>query len=47
MGENVRYLMDKHNIVNSDRSKNIKMLFWKIQLYVNHLVNVDHKCTDR
>ena len=44
-GENVRYLMHKYNIVNHDWSKNINKLYSKVELYVNHLINVDHKCT--
>ena len=46
MGENVRCLMHiKYNIVKSDWSQNITILYSKVELYINRLINVDHKCT--
>ena len=35
LGENVRYLMHKHDIVNSDWSQNIDILYSKVELYIN------------
>ena len=34
LGENVRYLMHKYDIVNSDWSQNIDMLYSKVELYI-------------
>ena len=45
MGENVRYLMHKYDIVNSDWSQNINILYIKVELYSNRLSNIEHKCT--
>ena len=45
MGENVRYLMHKYGIVNSDWSQNIKILNSKIESYSNRSLNIEHKCT--
>ena len=45
MGENVRYLMHKYGIVNSDWSQNINILYSKIESYSNRLLNIEHKCT--
>ena len=45
MGENVRYLMHKYDIVNSDWSQNINILYSKVELYSNRLLNIEHKCT--
>ena len=47
MGENVRYLMHKYmyDIVNSDWSQNINILYSKVELYSNRLSNIEHKCT--
>ena len=45
MGENVRYLMHKYHIVNSDWSQNINILYSKVELYSNRLLNIDYKCT--
>ena len=35
MGENVRHLMHKYDIVNSDWSQNINILYSKIESYSN------------
>ena len=45
MGENVRYLMHKYGIVNSDWSQNINILYSTIESYSNRLLNIEHKCT--
>ena len=45
MGENVRYLMHKYDIVNSDWSQNINILYSKVESYSNRLLNIEHKCT--
>ena len=45
MGENVRYLMYKYDIVNSDWSHNINILYNKVELFSNRLININHKCT--
>ena len=45
LGENVRYLMHKYDIVNSDWSQNIDILYSKVELYINRLMNINHKCT--
>ena len=45
MGENVRYPMHKYDIVNSDWSQNINILYSKVELYSNRLSNIEHKCT--
>ena len=45
LGENVRYLMHKYGIVNSDWSQNINILYSKVELYSNRLLNIEHKCT--
>ena len=45
MGKNVRYLMHKYGIVNSDWSQNINILYSKIESYSNRLLNIEHKCT--
>ena len=45
MDENVRYLMHKYDIVNSDWSQNINILYSKVELYINRLMNIYHKCT--
>ena len=45
MGENVRYLMHKYGIVNSDWSQNINILYSKVESYSNRLLNIEHKCT--
>ena len=42
MGENVRYLMHKYDIVNSDWSQNINILYSKVELYSNRLLNIEH-----
>ena len=42
MGQNVRYIMDKHNIVTSGWSQNINILYSKVELYSNRLINIDH-----
>ena len=47
MGENVRYLMHKYDIVNSDWSQNINILYSKVELYSNRLLNIEHKCTNQ
>ena len=44
LGENVRYLMHKYDIVNSDWSQNIDILYSKVELYINRLMNINHKC---
>ena len=40
MDENVRYLMHKYDIENSDWSQNIKILYSKVELYSNCLLNM-------
>ena len=45
MGENVRYLMHKYDIVNSDWSQNINILYSKVESYSNSLLKIEHKCT--
>ena len=45
LGENVRYLMHKCDLVNSDWSQNINILYSKVELYINRLMNINHKCT--
>ena len=45
MGENVRYLMNKYDIVNSDWHQNLNILYGKVKLYSNRLININHKCT--
>ena len=45
LGENVRYLMHKYDIVNSDWSQNIDILYSKVEVYINRLMNINHKCT--
>ena len=45
MSENVRYLMHKYGIVNSDWSQNINILYSKVESYSNRLLNIEHKCT--
>ena len=45
IGENVRYLLHKHDSVNSDWSQNINILYSNVELYSNRLLNIDHKCT--
>ena len=45
MGENVRYLMHKYDIVNSDWSQNIDIVYSKVEVYINRLMNINHKCT--
>ena len=45
LDENVRYLMQKYDIVNSDWSQNIDILYSKVELYINRLMNINHKCT--
>ena len=45
MGKNVRYLMHRYDIVNSDWSQNINILYGKVELYSNRLLNIEHKCT--
>ena len=37
--------MHKYDIVNSDWSQNINILYSKVELYSNRLLNIDHKCT--
>ena len=44
LGENVRYLMHKYDIVNSDWSQTIDILYSKVELYINRLMNINHKC---
>ena len=46
--ENVRYLMHKYDIVNSDcwsQSINILYMYSKVESYSNRLLNIEHKCT--
>ena len=45
MDENVRYLMHKYDIVNSDWSQNNIILYSKIESYSNRLLNIEHNCT--
>ena len=37
--------MHKYDIVNSDWSQNIDILYGKVELYINRLMNINHKCT--
>ena len=37
--------MHKYDIVNSDWSQNIDILYSKVEVYINRLMNIDHKCT--
>ena len=37
--------MDKYDIVNSDWSQNIDILYSKVELNINRLMNINHKCT--
>ena len=37
--------MHKYDIVNSDWSQNIDILYSKVELYINRLMNINHKCT--
>ena len=37
--------MHKYDIVNSDWSQNINILYSKVELYINRLMNINHKCT--
>ena len=37
--------MHKYDIVNSDCSQNIDILYSKVELYINCLMNINHKCT--
>ena len=37
--------MHKYDIVNSDWSQNIEILYSKVELYINRLMNINHKCT--
>ena len=46
LSENVRYLMHKYNIVNSDWSQNIDILYSKVELFINCFMNINHKCTE-
>ena len=46
MGENVRYLMHKCDIVNNDWSQNINILYGNVELYSNRLININTKCTE-
>ena len=45
LGENVRYLMHKYDIVNSDWSQTINISCSKVELYLNRLMNINYKCT--
>ena len=45
LGENVQYLMHKYDIVNSDWIQNIKILYSKVELYMNRLIDINHKYT--
>ena len=45
LGENVRYLMHKYDIVNSDWIQNIDILYSKVEVYINRLMYINHKCT--
>ena len=46
MGENVRYLMHKCDIVNNNWSQNINILYGNVELYSNRLININTKCTE-
>ena len=46
MGENVRYLMHKCDIVNNDWSQNINILYGNVELYSNRLININTKRTE-
>ena len=35
-----------YDIVNSDWSQNIDILYSKVELYLNRLMNINHKCTE-
>ena len=37
--------MHKCDIVNSDWSQNIDILYSKVELYISRLMNINHKCT--
>ena len=37
--------MYKYDIVNSDWSHNINILYSKVELYINRLMNINQKCT--
>ena len=37
--------MHKYDIVNSDWSQNIDILYSKVEVYINCLMNINHKCT--
>ena len=37
--------MYKYDIVNSDWSHNIDILYSKVELFINRLMNINHKCT--
>ena len=37
--------MHKYDIVNSDWSQNIDILYSKLEVYINCLMNINHKCT--
>ena len=39
LGENVRYLMHKYDIVNSDWTQNINILYSKLELYCRYRLN--------
>ena len=43
MGENVCYVLHKYNIVNSDWSQNINILYNEVELHINGLININHK----
>ena len=45
LGEIVRYLMHKYDIVNSDWSQNIDILHSKVEVYIYRLMNNNYKCT--
>ena len=34
-----------YGIVNSDWSQNINIMYSKVELYSNRLLNIEHKCT--
>ena len=36
--------MHKYDIVNSDWSQNIDTLYSKVEVYINRLMNINHKC---
>ena len=37
--------MHKYDIENSDWNQNIDILYSKVELYINRLMNINHKCT--